>query len=69
ADAEESYQAVVNSFERVPTPSLDGMKRLQRLLTQVNPKVSEVKVESVIDSSFMNKLESSGFIQSVYKKN
>jgi hypothetical protein len=53
----------------VPTPNLDGMKRLQRLLTHVNPKVSEVKVESVIDSSFMNKLESSGFIQSVYKKN
>lgn len=69
ADAEESYQAVVNSFERVPTPNLDGMKRLQRLLTHVNPKVSEVKVESVIDSSFMNKLEGSGFIQSVYKKN
>jgi NitT/TauT family transport system substrate-binding protein len=69
ADAEESYQAVVNSFERVPTPNLDGMKRLQRLLTHVNPKVSEVKVESVVDSSFMNKLESSGFMQSVYKKN
>jgi hypothetical protein len=28
-----------------------------------------VKVESVVDSSFMNKLESSGFMQSVYKKN
>ena len=69
ADAEQSYQAVVNSFERVPTPSLDGMKRLQRLLTHVNPKVSEVRVENVVDSSFMNKLESSGFIQIVYKRN
>jgi NitT/TauT family transport system substrate-binding protein len=68
-DAEESYQAVVNSFERVPYTSLEGMKRLQRLLAQVNPKVAEVRVENVIDNSFMNKLESSGYIQSVYKKN
>lgn len=68
-DAEESYAAVVNSYERVPQPSLDGMKRLQRLLAQLNPKVAEVRVENLIDNSFMNKLESSGYIQSVYKKN
>jgi len=69
ADAEESYHAVVNSFERVPTPSLDGLKRLQRVLAYVNPKVAEVRAETLLDSSFMNKLESSGFIQAVYKKN
>jgi ABC-type nitrate/sulfonate/bicarbonate transport system substrate-binding protein len=69
ADAEESYLAVINSYERVPHPSLEGMKRLQGLLTQINPKIAEVRVENVIDTSFMNKLESSGYIQSVYKKN
>jgi hypothetical protein len=45
------------------------MKRLQALLVQINPKIAEVRVENVIDDSFMNKLESSGYIQSVYKKN
>jgi NitT/TauT family transport system substrate-binding protein len=69
ADAEESYAAVVNSYERVPHTSLEGMKRLQRLLAQLNPKVAEVRVENLIDNSFMNKLESSGYIQSIYKKN
>jgi NitT/TauT family transport system substrate-binding protein len=69
ADAAESYLAVVHSFERVPHPSLEGMKRLQGLLTQINPKIAEVRVENVIDPSFMNKLESSGYIQSLYKKN
>jgi NitT/TauT family transport system substrate-binding protein len=69
ADAEESYHAVVNSYERAPHTSLEGMKRLHKLLTQINPKVAEVRVENVIDNSFMNKLESSGYIQSVYKKN
>ncbi len=59
---------MVNSYERVPQPNLEGMKRLQKLLAQLNPKVAEVRVENLIDNSFMNKLESSGYIQSVYKK-
>jgi ABC-type nitrate/sulfonate/bicarbonate transport system substrate-binding protein len=69
ADAEESYHAVINSYERVPHTNLEGMKRLQKLLMQINPKMGDVRVENVIDNSFMNRLESSGYIQSVYKKN
>jgi NitT/TauT family transport system substrate-binding protein len=69
ADAEESYHAVINSYERVPHTNLEGMKRLQKLLMQINPKMGDVRVENVIDNSFMNKLESSGYVQSVYKKN
>jgi NitT/TauT family transport system substrate-binding protein len=69
ADAEESYQAVIDSYERVPYTNLEGMKRLQKLLMQINPKMGDVRVENVIDNSFMNRLESSGYIQSVYKKN
>jgi ABC-type nitrate/sulfonate/bicarbonate transport system substrate-binding protein len=69
ADAEESYQAVINAYEKVPHTNLEGMKRLQKLLMQINPKMGDVRVENIIDNSFMNKLESSGYIQSVYKKN
>jgi NitT/TauT family transport system substrate-binding protein len=68
ADAEEAYLAVINSHERSPHISLEGMKRLQGLLIQINSKIAEVRVENVIDNSFMNRLESSGYIQSVYKK-
>lgn len=67
ADADEAYHAVVNSIERIPYSHLDSMKRLHQLLVQINPKVADVRVESVIDNSFINKLESSGYIQSVYK--
>ena len=45
-----------------------GLMLPDKLLIQINPKVTDVRVENVIDTSFMNKLESSGFIQSVYKK-
>jgi len=67
-EIEESYNSVIDSFERAPHTTLEGMKRLQKILAQINPKISEVRVENIIDSSFMNKLESSGFIQSLYKK-
>jgi len=69
ADAEESYQAVINFYERVPHTNLDGMRRLHKLLLQINPKMGDVRVENVIDNSYLSKLETSGFIQSVYKKN
>jgi ABC-type nitrate/sulfonate/bicarbonate transport system substrate-binding protein len=68
ADVEESYNSVVDSFERTPHTSVEGMKRLQKILAQINPKIAEVRVETLIDNSIMNKLESSGFIQSLYKK-
>ena len=58
---------MINSYERAPHTSLEGMKRLQVLLTQINPKIADVRVENLIDNSFMSKLESSGYIQSVYK--
>jgi ABC-type nitrate/sulfonate/bicarbonate transport system substrate-binding protein len=67
-EADEAYKAVVNAYERVPYPTIDGMKRLHGLLTSVNPKLAEAKVESLIDDSFVQKLDSSGFVQSVAKK-
>ena len=68
-DAEESYQAVINFYERVPHTNVEGMRRLHKLLLQINPKMGDVRVENTIDNSFLSKLETSGYIQSVYKKN
>ena len=69
ADAAESYHSVVNSYERAPHTNLEGMKRLHKLMTQITPGIGDIRVENVIDNSFMNKLETSGYIQSFYKKN
>lgn len=68
SEAEDTYHAVINSYERVPVPTVDGMKRLHGLLTSINPKLSDVKVENVIDDSIVHRLEASGFVQSVAKK-
>lgn len=68
ADAEEAYQSVSHAYERIPYANVDAMKRLHGILTSINPKLATVRPETVVDNSFINKLESSGFIQSVYKK-
>jgi hypothetical protein len=44
------------------------MKKLHSILTSTNPKLAAVRPETVMDASFISKLESSGFIQSAYKK-
>jgi NitT/TauT family transport system substrate-binding protein len=68
ADAEEAYRSVVNSLERVPYPNLDGMKKLHSVLLTINPKLTAVRPETVVDQSFINRLETSGFIQTLGKK-
>ena len=68
AAAAESYQAVVQSYERIPYPNVEGMSRLQNILTSTNPKLSGVRPETVVDTGLIGRLEASGFIKSVYKK-
>jgi NitT/TauT family transport system substrate-binding protein len=68
SEADEAYKAVLGVYERLPYPTADGMKRLHGLLTIVNPKLVDAKVETMIDDSFVRKLDTSGFAQSVAKK-
>ena len=65
---EETYQTVLQSYERAPYPNLDGMKQLQGLLATVNSKRKDLKVETIVDGGFISKLESSGFIKNLYTK-
>ena len=45
---EEAYHRVVGSYERIPYPNLDGMKRLQTVLVSINPKLATVRPETVV---------------------
>ena len=63
ADVEKVYLSVSSSYERIPYLNLDGMKSLHSILTS-----TKVRPETVMGTSFINKLESSGFVRSIYKK-
>jgi len=70
AAAEGAYQDVVTLIRleeyRKPYVSLEAMRILQRLLKTQNPKIGDIKVEHLIDSSVIKKLDDSGFFEKLY---
>jgi hypothetical protein len=65
--AEGAYQDVATLVRlekgRKPYVSLEGMRILQHLLKLQNPKIGEIKVESLIDSSIVKRVDDSGFFE------
>jgi ABC-type nitrate/sulfonate/bicarbonate transport system substrate-binding protein len=68
--AEGAYQDVLTLVRleeyRKPYVSMDGLKILQRLLKGQNPRVGELKMENLIDSSIVRKIDDSGFFEKLY---
>lgn len=68
--AEGAYQDVVTLVRmeeyRKPYVSMDAMRTLQRLLKTENPKIGDVKIENLVDSSIVKRLDDSGFFERLY---
>jgi ABC-type nitrate/sulfonate/bicarbonate transport system substrate-binding protein len=60
--AEEGYADVLKEFEPKPYPSLEGLQNMQRLLAMQNPKLADVNTANLMDTTFMRKLEETGFL-------
>jgi NitT/TauT family transport system substrate-binding protein len=56
-----AYESVRRLFNDTPMPTLEGMDFIAKELAQRNPKIREVKTQSVFDLDFVNELERSGF--------
>jgi hypothetical protein len=57
---------MARELEKKPYPSVDGLRNIQRLLAGGNPKIAAINVQDVVDSRFMRKLDSNGFIDRLY---
>ena len=70
APAEGAYQDVVTLVRmeeyRKPYVSIEAMRTLQRLLKTQNSKIGDVKVENLVDSSVVKKIDDSGFFEKLY---
>jgi ABC-type nitrate/sulfonate/bicarbonate transport system substrate-binding protein len=62
AAAENGYQDQLLTLNRKPYPSLEGLHNAQRLMALQNPKIAILKIEDLIDSRFVRKLDENGFI-------
>ena len=59
---EEGYQDLQISIERKPFPSVDALRNVRRLMATQNPKVTNVKIEELIDNRIIRRLDESGYI-------
>src|SRR5215475_3596481 len=65
-EAEEAYRTALETLERKPYTSPEGLQNLRRMLARSNPKVATIQVEDVIDTRILRKLDESGFIDALY---
>ena len=54
--AEAGYQDLITGVEARPYPSLEGLRNVQRLMKQQNPKVGNLKVDDLVDDRILRKL-------------
>ncbi len=64
--AEQLYAYHVPVFQRVPRPSFPGMPALREFLVAKYPTAVSLKESDIADSSFIDELERSGFIDRLY---
>jgi hypothetical protein len=64
--AEELHAFHVPVFQKVPRPSFPGMQALREFLVAKYPAAVSLKESDIADSSFIDELERSGFIDRLY---
>jgi len=65
---ERAYNAYNAIFREAPYPYVEGVKTFMDDLAVTNPKAANVDLSKYVDMSFVQELESSGFIKQMYKK-
>jgi NMT1/THI5 like len=60
------YAFHVPVFQKIPRPSFPGMQTLRELLAAKYPAAASLKESDIADSSFIDELERSGFVDRLY---
>jgi hypothetical protein len=64
--AEDYYLEALEELDRKPYPSLDGMRIVIKYVAEQNPKATGIKVEEIVDTSWLRKLDAEGFFETAY---
>jgi ABC-type nitrate/sulfonate/bicarbonate transport system substrate-binding protein len=68
AAAKDSLDQLSLILKRKPYPSLRRLQNMQRIMSLHRPSVLEVDIRKLIDDRFVQELETSGFIDSIYRR-
>jgi ABC-type nitrate/sulfonate/bicarbonate transport system substrate-binding protein len=63
---EELHAFHVPLFQKVPRPSFPGMQKMRDFLVKKYPAAASLKESDIADSSFIDELERSGFVERLY---
>ena len=64
--AEDFYLEAQEELDRKPYPSLEGFRTVIKYVAEQNPKAAALKVDDIVDSSWLKKLDGEGFFEKVY---
>jgi NitT/TauT family transport system substrate-binding protein len=68
AIAEEAYEYYSRITPAKPYPNAEGVRGVLEEIALTEPAIKNAKIEQFVDSSFIAKLDQSGFIDKLYKK-
>ena len=60
-DAETGYNAMVAAYSSDLRAQPEGLQKIYSILSRTNPKLSTLKPETILDSSFIQRIQSSGY--------
>jgi NitT/TauT family transport system substrate-binding protein len=64
---EETYRHYYGILPRVPYPDIEGIQNVLKEIGGKEPKAKVLKPETFVDTRFLRELETSGFIQKLYR--
>jgi NitT/TauT family transport system substrate-binding protein len=64
--AAEAYVEALEGLERKPYPSTEGLLNIRRMLARSNPRAASIRIEDVMDTRALRRLDESGFIDALY---
>jgi hypothetical protein len=65
AAAEKGYEDLGN-LNRKPYPSIESLKKVQKIMTMYDPKVQNLNMDELIEERFVRRLDESGPIDQLY---
>jgi NitT/TauT family transport system substrate-binding protein len=60
-DAETGYNAMVAAYSNDLRPKPEGLQKIYTLLSRTNPKLATLKPETILDPTFIQRIQSSGY--------
>jgi ABC-type nitrate/sulfonate/bicarbonate transport system substrate-binding protein len=64
--AEDFYQEALEELDRKPYPSLEGTRIVIKYVAEQNPRAASIKVDDLVDTRWLKKLDNEGFFEKVY---